>query len=146
MATTTVATFLAAKKTQLAALQSGGDNVFNSVWISPNTDIERIIPLNRCPMAIISDQGGTLQRPNAKVWDRIFGVTIVTNRPRDPVGQKSALELIEKGELLIAELSNDRDDSGVFCYLDTEEFMIPTETGNLFIAKTFFFRYSIELA
>lgn len=146
MATTSVAAFIAAKKTQLAALMDGGSKVFNSVWIGPNVDIDRVLPFNRTPMAIISDQGGTLQRPNGKVWDRILGVTVVCNRPRDPVGQKSALDLIAKGELLIAELNNDRDDSGIFCYSDSEEFMIPTETANLFVAKTWYFRYSIELA
>ena len=143
---TTVKAFIVAKKAQLVALTSGSDKLFNSVWIGPNTDINRLLTFNRTPMADISDQGGELQMPNQKVWDRVFGITVVANRPKDPVGQQSTIDLMDIGDQLLTALTNDRTDSAVFCYLDTEEFMVTTETGNLFVAKTWYFRYSIEVA
>jgi hypothetical protein len=146
VATTTIKDYIVAKKAQLAALMDGGDKLFNSVWIGPNTEIGRLLNFNRTPMAIISDQGGEIQMPNQKIWDRSFGVTVVVNRPRDAVGQQSAIDLLDIGDKLLAALTNDRSDSAVFCYLDTEEFMVTTETGNLFVAKTWYFNYSIEVA
>lgn len=146
MATTTIKTYLVAKKAQIVALTNGSDKLFNSVWIGPNTDINRLLTFNRTPMAIISDQGGEIQMPNQKIWDRVFAVTVVANRPKDPIGQQSTIDLLDIGDKLLTALTNDRSDSAVFCFMDTEEFMVTTETGNLFVAKTWYFNYSIEVA
>ncbi|GIK30260.1 MAG: hypothetical protein BroJett007_33980 [Chloroflexota bacterium] len=146
MATTTVKAFLAAKQTQVAALMNGGSKLFNSVWVGPTLDIEKTLTVNRCPMALLSDFGGSLQRPNGKIWDRRFSVTAIVSRPRDFVGQKAAFDLLEIGDVLVPALTNDRTDSAVFCYAESEELMLPTETGTQFFAKSWHFQYCIEIA
>lgn len=146
MAATTPEAFLVDKETQIAALTDGSDKAFNSVWIGPSVDIERMLVVPRTPMALITDGGGELQRSNGKVWDRKFYVTIIVSKPRDHVGRWATLEVMRLGTILRNALKASRADDAVFCYADIEEAELQNDSGQLFVAKTYPFEYSITEA
>jgi hypothetical protein len=143
MANTTPEDYLRDKETQIAAIMDGSDKAFNSVWIGPSVDLEKMLRVPRTPLALITDGGGQLQKSNGRVWDRVFYVTIIVSKPRDHVGRWATLECMRLGTLLRNALKTSRADDAVFCYEDTEEAELQNDSGGLFVAKTYPFTYSI---
>ena len=150
MADTTPETFLVAKETQLAALvdtgTAGSPKCFNSVWIGPSIDLKTMLLVPRTPLALITDGGGRLQPANGKVWDRLMHVTIIVSKPRDHVGRWATLEVMRLGTIMRAALKLSRANDAVECLEDSEEGELVSETGNVFVAKTYNFSYSITEA
>lgn len=146
MADTTPEAYLQAKETQIAAIMDGSDKAFNSVWIGPSIDIEKMLLVPRTPLALITDGGGKLQASNGKVWDRLMHVTIVVTKPRDHVGRWATLETMRLGTLLRAALKLSRANDALMCFEDSEEGELENDAGQLFVSKTYHFAYSITEA
>lgn len=143
MATTTVDAYLEAKVAQVAAITNGSDLAFNWVERRPDIDVDDLLKINRWPKAVITDFGGELNVFNASLWERLMAITIVVHRPRDP--SRAARDLSQLGELLVADLKHNRDDSAIKLVADSDEVAESVGNTRLYM-KTYLFAYEIELA
>lgn len=145
MATTTYNAYIAAKLSDIAALESGGEKRFNYVERSAIVDVDELVRVQRWPKCILTDGGGERDRFNGKIDRRVLLVTILVHRPRNTSGQKAAEDLATLGDAVISLLELDRTDNGIALIMDTEE--TAESAGDISIyMKTLAFEYEIEYA
>jgi hypothetical protein len=140
-----IATFLESVRTLITAIEiSAGVPAFNSVWIAPFLDIERLMDATRIPAAVILDTGGTVSAINGSDVQRNFTVAIVACVQRDHIGEASIKALLELGELLTTALIYD-DTLNVFSGPDGDVEAVGLDTESLLlIVKSYQFTGEFE--
>lgn len=131
-------------KTRVAAVVDGGAAIaFPRTMIVPFLDVERLLKNPRWPAALITDNGGTLNERNGKIWTRSFSVSVVDSHPRDHVGEETALALTDLGDYLLAALEYDTD-MDIWNAGDDDLEALGTDAGVLVLVKTYRFTAEIQ--
>jgi hypothetical protein len=108
-------TFLEAIKARLAALEeSASVPLFKRVWIAPFLDVKRFMQNPTDPAAIVLDRGGSWNPHNGQVVTRRFAVGVIDCVARDHVGEASAKAVLNRGDIMTAELMNGGDDEAAY--------------------------------
>ena len=140
-----ISDFLNQTKVDVEAAQYLAANAFNRVWIVPAVNLEMLLQIPRWPVALINDAGGELDPVNGKVWTRSMDITIIDAQPRDHVAEKTTLEVLNRGEVLVAALEYNRRD-GIYLVADSDVQAFATATGLIMVQKTYTFAYQIQRA
>ena len=136
-------TFMEAIKTRGVAVVDGSAvKVFPRTMIVPFLDVERLMKNPRWPAALITDNGGTLNERNGKIWTRNFSVSVVDSHPRDNVGELTVKELWDMGDFLLTAMEYDTDLT-IWNAGDDDLEAVGTDAGVLVLVKTY--RFTAEL-
>lgn len=133
--------FLDQTKVDIEAL--GGGATFNRVMILPSLDMEIVMKNPRWPTAVMLDGGGTLDKDNHKIWTRTMEVVVIDAHPRDAWGEESVRQVLDLGEVLIAGLEYNINDS-LFLEGDSDFASEVTTLGLLIVGKSYNFEYELE--
>lgn len=141
---TTVRTFLEDLQTKVAAVLNKQSAIaFPRVWIMPGVSVGRLLINPRWPTATINDEGGEVARYSRDFDERVVSVTIIDCWPRDHVGERSLLEVLDLGDQLVDALAYNTSES-IFRIADSDVSAFETEGGLIFVAKTYRFRYELR--
>lgn len=147
--TSPVVTFLEAQVDRLEALQYGGENAFNAVWVSPGIDVQRLLRNPTWPVVMVSNAGGRRNRQNRKLDEREFTVTLVVKHESDHVGERGEKYLLELADLVLQgdgtnpgldyETANAVESDG-----DGETASLVLESGVMLLWTTLRFSYRLQ--
>lgn len=137
-------TFYETVRTAVGAVVNGSSVVqFPRVWIMPFLDLDKLMQNPRWPTAVIIDKGWTLNQSNGKIKSGAFDVVIVDAHPRDHVGDKTVLEIMDKGDLLVTALEYDTDNAVHSAGAGATD-SITLDGGLIVVARTFTFTYELR--
>lgn len=137
-------TFIETIRTAVLAVEvSAGVKAFARCWVAPYLDLEQLLEVPRWPACVISDKGFSINQSNGKVKRGAFEVAIVMCKPRDHVGDATMLEIMDLGDLLVAALEYDSDNS-VFNAAAGATDSVVTEAGLLVVARKYQFTYEMK--
>lgn len=141
-------TFFEAQRTAIAAVEiTSGVKAFPRVWVAPGQtlDIERLLRVPRWPTAVILDGGFTTEKSNGKIRRGQFDVAVVSCKQRDQVGDATALEIMDLGDVLAAALEIDVDNA-IFAAGAGKQDSITWGDTLLVVARRYTFEYALRMA
>lgn len=139
MPQTNINDFLDSKVARLVNL-----GIFATVSRAAVIDPDAMMAVPRWPKALVIDMGGELAPSNGKLWTRAMAVVIAVHEPRDEIGARASVELLELASRVADEFEGDRRDSGIVLVNDSDAVLEPMPGGGMFFTKTLLFMYEIE--